>query len=126
MRRNDFFRFGEKLIRDPQVQKQIQNFFRQSSAAKLVGVVYGAASAVTFAVMGYDKQQAVRHQWRVPEKTLHTLELVGGWPAGSLAAQQVFRHKRSKPEYQQVYWSIVAAHTAGLGLLFLRKRIRFR
>lgn len=48
---------------------------------------------------------------RIPERTLHTLELLGGWP-GALVGQQLFKHKRSKAPYMRVFWVIVLLHVA--------------
>jgi len=43
-------------------------------------VVYGAAvNAVSFGLFWYDKQQARKKAWRVPEKTLCLSALAGGW-----------------------------------------------
>lgn len=55
--------------------------------------------------------QAKAGEWRIPEKGLHAIELLGGWP-GALLAQQVFRHKTRKLSYQLWFWLIVAAHQA--------------
>lgn len=52
----------------------------------------GAAGVVLFAVMGYDKRRAVAGQWRVSEKTLWLLALLGGaW--GGCVGMKIFRHK---------------------------------
>jgi uncharacterized membrane protein YsdA (DUF1294 family) len=75
-------------------------------------IAYAVMSAVAFVLYWRDKLRAERGRWRVPEATLHTIELVGGWP-GALVAQRVLRHKSSKPAYQIVFWTIGAAHAAG-------------
>lgn len=74
-------------------------------------LAYGLASGLAFAVYGYDKQQAKAGEWRIPEKVLHAIELLGGWP-GALLAQQVFRHKTRKLSYQLWFWLTVAVHQA--------------
>ena len=56
-----------------------------------------------------DKQNAQTGQWRTPEKQLHAVELLGGWP-GALLAQQLLRNKTQKTSYQAVFWLIVLAH----------------
>lgn len=56
-----------------------------------------------------DKQNAQTGQWRTPEKQLHAVELLGGWP-GALLAQQLLRHKTQKTSFQVVFWLIVLAH----------------
>ena len=47
---------------------------------------------MTFTVYGVDKAKARRGAWRVPEKTLFLLPLLGG-SVGALMGMLVFRHK---------------------------------
>lgn len=59
--------------------------------------VWLAAWSVTaFLFYGYDKAQAKRDAWRVPELVLHGLALIGGF-LGALAGRSVFHHKTRKP-----------------------------
>lgn len=76
-------------------------------------------SAVTFGLYARDKQRAGWGARRVPEKRLHLLELLGGWP-GAFLAQKKLRHKCSKASYQWVFWLIVLGHQY-LALDFLEK-----
>ena len=78
---------------------------------RAVLLVYAIMSAVAFAFYWRDKRQAQRDRWRVPESTLHAIELLGGW-FGAWLAQRTLRHKSSKPGYQLVFWTIVAVHAA--------------
>jgi uncharacterized membrane protein YsdA (DUF1294 family) len=78
---------------------------------KWAACAYALVSAVTFAVYGFDKRRAAGGGRRVPERTLHGLELLGGWP-GALLGQAVFRHKRRKPRYMLVFLGIVGFHVA--------------
>ncbi len=55
-------------------------------------VVIGGMSFVLFAMMGIDKALAKRGAWRVPEKTLFLLALLGG-ALGGLIGMYFFRHK---------------------------------
>ncbi len=71
--------------------------------------LYPTASLLTLVFYGYDKHRAMAGEWRTPESTLHFMELVGGWP-GALLAQQVYRHKTRKVDYQLVFWGIVLVH----------------
>jgi len=71
--------------------------------------VYGVMSLFCFIATYRDKRKSMTRQWRTPERTLHLLELLGGWPGG-LVAQQIFRHKIKKVSYQLIFWSIVALH----------------
>jgi len=70
----------------------------------LVG--YAVASVIAFAAYGLDKRAARLGQRRTPERTLHIIELLGGWP-GALLAQQLLRHKSSKPSFVAVFWFTV-------------------
>ena len=78
-----------------------------------VPIVYGAASVTAAIVYAADKSAARRNQWRTPERTLHLLALVGGWP-GALVAQTVFRHKSRKTSFRIVFWTTVALNCAAL------------
>lgn len=47
---------------------------------------------LTFIVYGADKRRARKGKWRVPEKTLFLLPLLGG-SIGALLGMRVFHHK---------------------------------
>jgi uncharacterized membrane protein YsdA (DUF1294 family) len=72
----------------------------------MIVLVYLAMSVIAFLIYGWDKSSAKNGRWRTPEKTLHLLSLVGGWP-GALAGQRIFRHKTSKKSFQVVFWITV-------------------
>jgi len=74
-----------------------------------IALWYFLASLVTFTTYGLDKRQARLSKWRVEERTLHLMELLGGWPGGWIA-QLFFHHKSRKTKYQVVFWVIVALH----------------
>lgn len=80
---------------------------------------YALASAVTFLVYGLDKRRAIRGGRRFRERTLHWLELAGGWP-GALAGQVAFRHKWRKTSFMVVFTAIALGHLAGWALYFTR------
>ena len=75
-------------------------------------LVYLVMSALTFLLYGLDKFQASRRGGRVPERTLHLFELLGGWP-GALLGMAVFRHKTQKRSFRLVFFAVVALHLAG-------------
>ncbi|MDP3813709.1 DUF1294 domain-containing protein [Pseudomonas sp.] len=72
-------------------------------------VAYALTSVLSFCQYWGDKRNALKGRRRTPEKAMHLLELLGGWP-GALLAQQCFRHKTRKLSYQLAFWAIVAAH----------------
>ena len=76
---------------------------------KFVILFYCAASVATFLAYGIDKFCARRGRRRIPESTLHLLELLGGWP-GALLATNIFRHKRRKRKYVLVLTAIIILH----------------
>lgn len=47
---------------------------------------------LTFIIYGIDKLKAKKNKWRVPEKTLLLLALVGG-SVGAFLAMRAFHHK---------------------------------
>ena len=73
---------------------------------RAVGVYAAAISGLAYAAYARDKAQARVRGQRIPEATLHLLELLGGWP-GAFIAQRRLRHKCSKRPYQVAFWAIV-------------------
>lgn len=78
--------------------------------------IYFLFSAVAFALYGYDKYAARTAKWRVPEKSLHMVAIIGGWP-GALIAQRVLRHKTVKRSFQSIFWVTVALNCLVVFLL---------
>ena len=76
-------------------------------------MVYLMMSLVTFIAYAVDKRAAVRGAWRTPESTLHTLELLGGWP-GAWLAQRLLRHKSVKTSFRIVFFVMVVFNLAAL------------
>jgi uncharacterized membrane protein YsdA (DUF1294 family) len=72
-------------------------------------LAYVLLSVVCLLLYWKDKRQARQQGQRTPEKVLHGVELLGGWP-GALLAQQLFRHKTRKVSYQITFWAIVVVH----------------
>ncbi len=58
----------------------------------LLIAVPGAMSLLGIVLMGLDKHRARRRLWRIPEKTLLTVALLGG-AAGVIIGLYLFRHK---------------------------------
>lgn len=54
---------------------------------------------ITFSVFGIDKLKAVKNKWRIPEKILFLLSIIGG-SVGGLAGMYTFRHKTQKPAFK--------------------------
>lgn len=83
-----------------------------SAHALLFAGLYAGMSLATFLAFAWDKRSARRGRARLPERSLHLLELLGGWP-GALAGQRWLRHKSEKLSYRLVLWAVVGLHLAG-------------
>ena len=83
-----------------------------------VAAIYLAASLAAWIAYGADKSAARTRAWRIPESTLHILAVVGGWP-GALIAQQVLRHKSSKPSFRLAFWATVILNCGALAFFWL-------
>ncbi|WP_395683185.1 DUF1294 domain-containing protein [Dokdonella sp.] len=83
-----------------------------------IAALYFVASAIAFVMYGIDKSAARSERSRTPENTLHLVGLCGGWP-GALIAQDVFRHKSRKVEFQVVFWLSVVVNVALAAWLLL-------
>ncbi len=57
------------------------------------------ASLILFIMMGIDKQRAVRHKWRISEKTLFLTAFFGG-AVGGTVGMYYFRHKTKHSLFQ--------------------------
>ena len=68
-------------------------------------------SVIAFLMYGLDKRQAKTDGWRVPEKRLHALAFLGGWP-GAMFGQIYFRHKTQKNEFKIMTWLAAGLHVA--------------
>lgn len=62
---------------------------------------------VGVAIMGSDKKKAIRHQYRVPEKRLFLISLLGG-SIGTWAGMYIFRHK-TRHWYFVVFMPLILA-----------------
>lgn len=51
-----------------------------------------------FLIMAVDKYKAEKHQWRIKEKTIFTITLLGGG-VGTIAGMYAFRHKTKKASF---------------------------
>ena len=66
---------------------------------------------LTFIVYGADKRRARKGKWRVPEKTLFLLPLLGG-SIGALLGMRVFHHKTKHWYFVWGVPAILAAQAA--------------
>jgi uncharacterized membrane protein YsdA (DUF1294 family)/cold shock CspA family protein len=81
-----------------------------------VATTYAIFSVCTFGAYALDKSAARNGQYRLSERSLHIVALLGGWP-GALIAQQVLRHKTTKPGFREVFWVTVVLNLLGFVVL---------
>ena len=89
-----------------------------ASASKILAGLYFFVSVVSYLMYKFDKQiarspkkKSHEYQGRIPEKNLHILDTLGGWP-GALVSRAVYNHKTSKISFIRLFWLTVAINIA--------------
>jgi uncharacterized membrane protein YsdA (DUF1294 family) len=72
-------------------------------------IAVSVLSLTAFGLFGWDKRRARRGGQRIPERTLHMVSVLGGWP-GAMAGQRIFRHKTQKLSFRIVFWTGILLH----------------
>lgn len=89
----------------------------------LIAIVYLACvNVLAFALFGIDKSRARRGAWRIPEKTLMLLAVVGG-SVGAFLGMHVFRHKTRKAAFS-IGVPLVLAVQIALGIIVASNAIQ--
>ncbi len=85
---------------------------------QMIGIVLGgyilALSITGFSTMGVDKRRAEKGRWRIPERTLLLIALLGGG-IGTYLGMRYFRHKTKHLSFRIL---LPAAAIADLLLIF--------
>ena len=61
-------------------------------------VYLAAINVIGYVMMGVDKQKAKKHSWRISEKTLFVIALIGG-SIGIKGGMETFRHKTHHKQF---------------------------
>jgi uncharacterized membrane protein YsdA (DUF1294 family) len=77
-------------------------------------------NAVAYGMFALDKTAAMRGEWRISERALLLVALVGG-SVGAITAQQRLRHKTRKEPFRSVLYGTVLFQIAGLTYLYLNR-----
>ena len=72
---------------------------------------------IGFAAMALDKRRAIRHKWRIPERTLFLIALLFG-SIGVLTGMYVFRHKTKHLSFSIGIPAILVAQLLLLSFLY--------
>ena len=95
-------------------------FFVVSPQLTIIAAVYLLLMNLWgFASMGLDKQRARRGKWRVPDKTLFLVALLGG-SLGSTVGMHVFHHKTKHWYFRYGLPAIFLAQAAVAVWLYFR------
>ena len=81
-----------------------------------VAILYFGASVICFIAYAIDKKASRTGGWRVPERSLLALGVIGGWP-GAIVAQQLFHHKTMKTRFRRAFWLTVVLNVSYFVLL---------
>lgn len=65
---------------------------------KIILLYLAVINFTAFVLYGLDKRRAVRHQYRIPERTLIGIAVIGG-SVGAFLGMQLFRHKTRHPKF---------------------------
>jgi len=76
-------------------------------------------SLTLFVLMGVDKRRARKGRWRVRERTLFVLALLGGACGGTLG-MFLFRHKTRHWTFRLIFPLLAAAQLIGAGYLSIQ------
>lgn len=68
------------------------------SGNTLLGLYLVVSNVITFVIYGWDKRAACREEWRIPERTLFLLTVLGG-SVGAALAMKFFHHKTRKIKF---------------------------
>lgn len=71
-----------------------------------------------FIMYGADKQKAVRHKWRIPERTLIGIAVFGG-SLGALFGMMVFHHKTRHKKFTIGVPAIIAVQAIVFALVLI-------
>ncbi|MBY5457287.1 DUF1294 domain-containing protein [Rhizobium beringeri] len=79
-------------------------------------LLFLALNLLVFSIYFMDKQAARHGRWRISERTLLILALIGG-SLGALAAQQLLRHKTRKEPFRSILAAILILHGALIAVM---------
>jgi uncharacterized membrane protein YsdA (DUF1294 family) len=88
-----------------------RNRIMQLMPVHTILIAYVAINLLSFALMGEDKRRYRRSQWRIPERLLLTVCVLGGALGGWLG-MEVFRHKLRKLKFTLTVPLLMLVHMA--------------
>lgn len=92
-----------------------------SDVPSYLPLMYVVMGVISFIMYYQDKRKAQNNQWRIPEKTLHIIDVLGGW-IGATFAHKLLNHKATKAPFRGVFYATIVIHVmavVGVCRLFL-------
>lgn len=78
----------------------------------------GGVNLISFIFMGIDKQKAEKRAWRIPERTLWGLSIIGG-AFGIWGGMRYFRHKTKHRSFMIGIPAIILIHIGVFVYIFI-------
>ena len=75
----------------------------------IIGIYYICANIIAFILYGLDKKYAREGRWRILEKTLLGIAMIGG-AAGAWIGMQTFRHKTKHMSFRTLVPLFAVVH----------------
>lgn len=92
-----------KMIKRKKVEEEFRRaLFSQIFTSRNIIIYLLVINIVNFWIMWYDKHEAKKQEWRVSEKTLFILTLLGG-SIGGIVGMYAFHHKTKKWYFKYGY-----------------------
>ena len=83
---------------------------------RMIGAYYVCVNVIAFILYGLDKKYAREGRWRIPEKTLLGIAMIGG-AAGAWAGMQTFRHKTKHMSFRILVPVFVLVHVGIIAMV---------
>ena len=87
---------------------------------KITALYLFLVNLIAFALYGIDKRRAIKHQFRIPEKTLLWMARIGGG-IGSWLGIKVFHHKTKHTRFRIVVPLWIVLWTIAVVWMFVHK-----
>ena len=99
--------------------EQVVRLFRLSNTSLLLLTYFLGLNLLLFIFMGIDKRAAKRKKWRIPERRLLTLGMIGGG-FGGILGMIIFHHKTHRVYFTICY--LVNIICWGIAFLYFTKQ----
>ena len=97
----------------------VVRLFQLNSIPLILFYYFGGVNLLLFILMGMDKRAARRKKWRIPERRLLTLGIIGGG-IGGILGMLVFHHKTHRIYFTICY--VVNIICWGIAFLYFTKQ----